>query len=486
MSASRRIRRWVSVVFIGAFFAHFVWAETLELVTYYPTQMNIETLDTLNVLDTLGIGTDSPETLFHLVGPASENAEALFMPGAEGGLFVGIGVANPASDTRAPLQIGGRDATGVRINVDSLGTGDSALVLRDLDTGVAADNNRALVGRLDGTHTWGAGLLMTNVVNNSVVGRYMISGTGEHLFGGAGSDVVDAPNMVITPEGLVGIGTDDPQAGLHVVGGLYVLGGDGDADGNGSLTTLDMLAIMTHLNDPQGRPFTPEQRVRADVTGDGIVNVADLKAIESVIAARGSGPPMTEAEREAAKQRDPLWRTLYADENRNLGIITVNPMDNIPLPPNNARMGNINANDVYLRSVGQWASQAGGGALKRFASFKVTFHTKGNSDAEIILDLSDPSAITTVSSTRASLGAHHRTEPFLSNSRAIYCGWGLVKLNVKVKYWNVNVMPEVQILNNGSDFNPGQIKIRMRGNTNLDNAQKNNAVIVRVTAFQFV
>jgi len=177
-------------------------AETIELVTFYPTTPGDSTLDNLNVMNSLGVGTDSPDTLFHLLGDPSENTEVLFLSGSGGKIFVGIDVADPATaDPKAPLQISGDHPSSVRVDIDNEGVGQSALVLRDIDSGVSSLSNRALVARLDGTHPWGAALRLTNIVNNAVVGRYMISETGDHVFGGADGDVHDEPNFTIDTDG---------------------------------------------------------------------------------------------------------------------------------------------------------------------------------------------------------------------------------------------------------------------------------------------
>jgi len=101
--------------------------------------------------------------------------------------------------------------------------------------------------------------------------------------------------------------------------------------------------------------------LRADVTGDNVVNAADAISIINVLNARGAGSPMTVAERQAAKWQDVLWQTIFADANRNVGIAAPDPLLDIPAPPNGNTTGNINANDLYLRSVSAWASQLGGG-----------------------------------------------------------------------------------------------------------------------------
>ncbi len=365
--------RTLGFLLIGGLLAGLAWGDTIELVTYYPTDSD---LDLLDVVDLSAVD-------------------------------VAVGDPLPIDDARAPLRISGDGSTTVRINIDNpdqTGNNDSSISLRNLVEGAGADDNRVLLGRLTNTHVSGGAMLLQNIAHGASVGRYWIDQGGAHRFQAGNTDPWDRADLSIAPSGRVGIGTatpesllhvlgrddtDDiisfmpgqdtaaagaptmrvgigtvaPQAGLHVIGGIYVLGGDGDVNDDDSLTSLDMLEIIAHLNNPQGRPLTPAARIAADVNGDGAVNTADINAIMAVIDLRGSGPLMTEAEREAVKQQDPIWRTIFADEEHNLGVLAYDPMDGISLPPNGVWMGNVNANDVYLRGAGggQWASTLGGG-----------------------------------------------------------------------------------------------------------------------------
>ncbi len=74
----------------------------------------------------------------------------------------------------------------------------------------------------------------------------------------------------------VGIGTSDPEAKLHVDGGVYFDGGSGDVNQDGSITPGDATAISTFLN---GGNITKEEYAIADINGDGIVDWTDAQAI---------------------------------------------------------------------------------------------------------------------------------------------------------------------------------------------------------------
>jgi len=364
--------RTLGFLLIGGLLAGLAWGDTIELVTFYPTDSN---LDLLDVVDLSAVD-------------------------------VAVGDPLPIDDARAPLRISGDGSTTVRINIDNpdqAGNNDSSISLRNIVEGAGADDNRVLLGRLINTHASGGAMLLQNIAGGASVGRYWIDEGGAHRFQAGDTDPWDRADLSIATSGnvgigtaapgsllhvlgrddaddiisfmpgqdtaaaglptlRVGIGTDNPQAGLHVVGGIYILGGDGDVSEDGGLSPIDLLMIINYLNNP-GRTLTVEQRIRADVTGDGVVNAADAQVLIDVMNNRGSGAPLSEAEREAAKAQDALSRTLFADRDRNLGIAVVSPLNNIPDPPNRRGIGNINANDVYLRSAGQWASTVGGGSF---------------------------------------------------------------------------------------------------------------------------
>lgn len=91
-----------------------------------------------------------------------------------------------------------------------------------------------------------------------------------------------------TLHGNVGIGmTSAGDAALEVLGtvsgsaltingGMFVRGGNGDVNNDGFATALDLLMIINYLNGGGSSSIlTPEEYQRADVNGDGRVNVSD-------------------------------------------------------------------------------------------------------------------------------------------------------------------------------------------------------------------
>ncbi len=109
------------------------WAETIELVTYYPTSSNAGDLHVRSITvgtayqnvnmsandgvalieDRLGIGTTTPSGSLHVVGPANTADTVLFLPGTGTGIMrVGIGVASPqnwALEVSRDLEVRGSE-----------------------------------------------------------------------------------------------------------------------------------------------------------------------------------------------------------------------------------------------------------------------------------------------------------------------------------------------------------------------------------------
>ena len=83
-------------------------------------------------------------------------------------------------------------------------------------------------------------------------------------------------------DGEVGIGTNYPQAKLHINGEVFFEGGDGDATGDGQVDGDDVLFVSEYLNGT--RTLTIRQYAKADVNGDGKVNHDDMSIISMMNA----------------------------------------------------------------------------------------------------------------------------------------------------------------------------------------------------------
>ena len=139
MTRSRMIR-WLLFVFLFSFPALSSFAETIELVTYYPApgQGNDLHVNSLTVgpnyanqnpgpgvvliENQLGIGTTAPAGALHVVGLAGGLDQVLFMPGVGGTLNVGIGMLNSPSLLGLGVDTGD-PATRQAITVGNAGLG---------------------------------------------------------------------------------------------------------------------------------------------------------------------------------------------------------------------------------------------------------------------------------------------------------------------------------------------------------------------------
>ena len=72
-------------------------------------------------------------------------------------------------------------------------------------------------------------------------------------------------------------GNLDVNGNLNVSGGIRVEGGSGDVSGDGELGSLDSVLILRYLAGLE--TFTPEQKLIADVDGNGIVTYEDAQVI---------------------------------------------------------------------------------------------------------------------------------------------------------------------------------------------------------------
>jgi hypothetical protein len=80
--------------------------------------------------------------------------------------------------------------------------------------------------------------------------------------------------VFVDSEGGVGIGTQTPEALLHIEGSHFVQGAEGDFDGNGVINADDILEILDFVGGV--KPLTPANFARHDVNGDGRVSIDDV------------------------------------------------------------------------------------------------------------------------------------------------------------------------------------------------------------------
>jgi len=222
--------RFILVLFLVCFSAHPSFAETIELVTYYPASSNGGDLHvrsitvgtayqsetpgdgTALIADRVGIGTSAPVGSLQVVGPPNQADTVLFMPGTgTGTIRVGVG-------TEAPQSILHVVGNGVDAENDLLL--DSAG--NDPESGPEIKTRR---GR--GTPAAPAAVQVGDDLGG--VKFYGYNGTGYSLAGSIDSVVeqvpvagrpipaslrffTDVPRMIITSAGNVGIGTETPQA----------------------------------------------------------------------------------------------------------------------------------------------------------------------------------------------------------------------------------------------------------------------------------
>ena len=96
-----------------------------------------------------------------------------------------------------------------------------------------------------------------------------------------GSGVGDSTHFTMTSIWNVGIWTSTPWAKLEVNGGIYVLGWNGDLDGNNATNNSDAIEIGKWIAGT--RVLTPAEYARADINGDGKVNRIDQNLISQIV-----------------------------------------------------------------------------------------------------------------------------------------------------------------------------------------------------------
>ncbi len=224
----RRITATVAAILLG--WAAPVWAETIELVTYYPTSASTGDLHVRSITvgtgyqgvdmsandgvalvnEQLGIGTTTPSGSLHVVGPANQPDTVLFMPGTgTGTMRVGIGTANPPS------------LLGLGVNTN-LGATRQAITIGNAGVGAPA---------VEGASSNGDKLVMWNAIapqtpykaaiGIDVNSQLWLQSSGNNAnnkitFYTSNNSVTPLERMRIDAQGKVGIGTANPAALLNV------------------------------------------------------------------------------------------------------------------------------------------------------------------------------------------------------------------------------------------------------------------------------
>ncbi len=267
------------------------WAETVELVTYYPTSSNSGNLSG----DTLAIG---------YPGTTPANGTAIILGP------VGIGTATPATVL---------DVQGISPTLTLRAPAAAQDITYDFRSGI---NQRALVRYTTGLNTLD-----------------LLSDTDVRV----GS--IDFPNngIRVLRAGNVGIGTVAPQAPLQVgASSLFVQndqGGNIELGGNATIANpvvggMPYIDFHFGVTDAGGAPVAQDFNTRLINRADGILDV------------------QTSTGGAAAQTRLSI--------GNNIGVGTITPQTTSPT--GGATTGNLDANDVFIRSTGRWASQVGGGS----------------------------------------------------------------------------------------------------------------------------
>ena len=109
-------------------------------------------------------------------------------------------------------------------------------------------------------------------------------------------------------------GNLDVNGNLNVSGGIYVEGGSGDVNGDGEASVLDGVLILRYLAGLE--TFTPEQKLIADVDGNGIVTYEDAQVILAMRAYYSKEEAIRMAYSTVGVQGDGSYKI---DHNTNIG-----------------------------------------------------------------------------------------------------------------------------------------------------------------------
>ncbi len=324
--------RTLTLFIAGGLLAGLAWGETIEFITYYPAAFDLDNINEdvnitgdLTVFGRVGINTDHPVGPLHVLGEEDANSVIALMPNLGG---AGTGTLRVGIGTEAPTQ-----ALGVFGNILA-----------------ASDGTTLLMAERGGTNSFNGLQLLTNGTVQWTLGARDDGSENLHLF----DDAHGVTRLFIEQAlGNVGIGTLAPENRLHVAG-----------VGDTANDTPLLLERQTDLTNAGVGTLIHRSVTSGDMAtgfGAGLSfeiedGAAGPNTIARIAATRGGtddqGILTLESVNGATNHR------MVLDSNGDVGIgQAFAPTTPIPNP---RTTGNLDANDVFLRSAGEsgnWASQ---------------------------------------------------------------------------------------------------------------------------------
>lgn len=346
----------------GVLLASSAWAETIEFVTYFPTQANAGDVEMSSLTvgnaanmgggartsapgealieDRLAIGTTETgangEDVVRVAGRRDEVSTVLFLPGPDT-------AAGPTSDIRLGI---GWPSPETALHVQKfLGSGSTIAELPILlhnnstatlnrRTGLALrneDSNSNPIYSAIYTEKDTADTVQMHFdvgTNAGLPGNLNFSGNEDDLTRSGTTDTV----MTLNSAGRVGIGTVAPEGALHVAGGDAYF-----KVGSGSRSNTDLFVDSNGAETFSGVVFRNDAGINQGwirySEDNGYVAISDDARNEHLVVNGG-----------------------------NVGIGTTTPTS-APSPGNGAARGNLDVNDIWIRSAnggaGGWASAGG-------------------------------------------------------------------------------------------------------------------------------
>lgn len=307
------------------------WAETIELVTYYPTSSNVGNLGVTSltvgtayqgttpanggafIVGPVGIGTTTPQGPLHVVGANDVVSNVNFSRGA-----------NTGAPGTPQIRVGIGHETGTSVPLHALDV-----------VGFNGANQSIYSRALDGSL---ARLGLENTIRHWSLSNYGTQFTPTGAFAitdenaGGGVRFLIMPGNPPATAGFVGIGTDNPQAPLQVgASSLFVQndqGGNIELGGNATIAN-PVAGGMPYMDFHFGAGAAQDFNARIINSGNNQLSIQTASG-GSVLTVSGA----------------------------NVGIGNgYAPGAAVP----NGQPGNLDVNDIFLRSTGGWVSQAAGG-----------------------------------------------------------------------------------------------------------------------------